>query len=56
MKNPQSDFQIFTFSECKDDLTDLFTSQPIADVALSSASVQCAGQGPQHVALLLHAY
>ena len=37
MKNPQSDFQIFTFSECKDDLTGLFTSQPIAVVALSTA-------------------
>ena len=37
LKNPQSDFQIFTFSECKDDLTGLFTSQPIAVVALSTA-------------------
>ena len=37
MKNPQSEFQIFTFSECKDDLTGLFTSQPITVVALSTA-------------------
>ena len=37
LKNPQSDFQIFTISECKDDLTGLFTSQPIAVVALSTA-------------------
>ena len=39
MKNPQSDFLIFTFSECKDDLTGLFTSQPIAVVALSTGPV-----------------
>ena len=38
LKNPQSDFQIFTFLKCKDDLTGLFTSQPIAVVALSTAS------------------
>ena len=37
MKNPQSDIQIFTFSESKDDLTGLFTSQPITVVALSTA-------------------
>ena len=37
MKNPQSDFQIFTFSESKDGLTGLFTSQPITVVALSTA-------------------
>ena len=35
--NLQSDFQIFTFSECKDDLTGLFISQPIAVVTLSTA-------------------
>lgn len=28
--NPPSDFQIFNFSECKDDFTGLFTLQPIA--------------------------
>ena len=37
LKNPLSDFQIFTFSECKDDLTGLFTSQPITVVAHSTA-------------------
>jgi hypothetical protein len=37
MKNPQLDFQIFTFPECKDDYTGLFTSQPIIVVALSTA-------------------
>ena len=37
--------QIFTFSECKDDLTSLFTSQPIAVVALSTASV-CRPRAP----------
>ena len=45
LKNPQPDFQIFTFSECKDDLTSLFTSQPIAVVALSTASV-CRPRAP----------
>ena len=34
---PQSDFQIFTFLECKDDLNGLLTSQPITVVALSTA-------------------
>ena len=37
LKNPKTDFLMFTFSECKDDLTCLFTSQPIAVVALSTA-------------------
>ena len=37
LKNPQTDFHIFTFSECKDDWTGLFTSQPITVVALSTA-------------------
>ena len=37
LKNQQSDFHIFTFSKCKDDLTGLFTSQPITVVALSTA-------------------
>ena len=39
LKNQQSDFHIFTFSKCKDDLTGLFTSQPIAVVALLTAPV-----------------
>ena len=39
LKSPQSDFQNVTFSDCKDDLTGWFTSQPIAVVALSTASV-----------------
>ena len=39
LNNPQSNFQIFTFSECRDDLTNLFTSQPIVVFALSTASV-----------------
>ena len=30
LKSQQSGFQIFTFSECKNDLTGLFTSQPVA--------------------------
>ena len=45
LKNPQWDFLIFTFSECKDDLTGWFTSQPIAVVALSTASV-CRPRAP----------
>ena len=39
LKNQQSDIHIFTFSKCKDDLTSLFTSQPITVVALSTALV-----------------
>ena len=45
MKNPQSDFKIFTFSECKDDLTSWFTAQSIVVVALSTASV-CRPRAP----------
>ena len=45
VKNPQSDFLIFTIPECKDDLTGLFTSQLIADVALSTATV-CRPRAP----------
>ena len=39
LKNQQSDFHIFTFSKCKNYLTGLFTSQPFAVVALSTAPV-----------------
>ena len=39
LKTQQSDYHIFTFSKCKDDLTGLFTSQTIAVVALSTAPV-----------------
>ena len=36
-KNPKLHYRNFSFSECKDDLTCLFTSKPIAVVALSTA-------------------
>ena len=39
IEDPQSNFQNFTFSECKDDLTGVFTSQPIAVVDLLTAPV-----------------
>ena len=60
LQNQKSDFQIFTFSKCKDDLAGVFTSQPIADVALLTAT-ECDGkephlQEPQHFALLLHGH
>ena len=45
LKNQQSDFHIFTFSKCKDDLTGLFTSQPITVVAHSTAPV-CRPRAP----------
>ena len=58
LKNPQSNFQIFTFSECKDDLTSLFTSQNQSQL-LPSQLLQHKGQEPhleepQHFVLLLH--
>ena len=37
LKNRKSDCQIFTYSECKDDLTGLFAYQPITAVTLSTA-------------------
>ena len=40
-----TDFQNFTFSECKDDLIGLFTSQPITVIALSTASA-CQPRAP----------
>ena len=52
LNNPKSDFQIFTFSECKDDLTSLFTSQSIAVVALSTAPV-CRPRAPSGVTPIL---
>ena len=45
MKNPKSDLKKVTFSECKDDFVCLFTSQPIAVVALSTAPV-CRPRAP----------
>ena len=55
LENPQSDFQIFTFSEGIDDFSGLFTSQLSAVVALSNASV-CQPRTPSSGALLLHVH